>query len=101
MFLGKMAKLFKGKRQQETENGTKSSGSTTPKSKVYIIWISHFPFTLLYKDVQLIIFCKYFSRKRVSSCDRENLKDLIIIYYIFLYHTRTRISNAWDQSGQN
>nr|XP_050858898.1 X-linked retinitis pigmentosa GTPase regulator [Vespula vulgaris] len=30
---GKMAKLFKGKRQQETENGTKSSGSTTPKSK--------------------------------------------------------------------
>ncbi|KAL2724228.1 X-linked retinitis pigmentosa GTPase regulator [Vespula squamosa] len=30
---GKMAKLFKGKRQQETENGTKSSGSTNPKSK--------------------------------------------------------------------
>ncbi|XP_047360060.1 X-linked retinitis pigmentosa GTPase regulator isoform X1 [Vespa velutina] len=30
---GKMAKLFKGKRQQEIENGTKSNGSTNPKSK--------------------------------------------------------------------
>ncbi|XP_014602441.1 PREDICTED: X-linked retinitis pigmentosa GTPase regulator [Polistes canadensis] len=30
---GKMAKLFKGKKQQEIENGTKSSGATNPKSK--------------------------------------------------------------------
>lgn len=101
MFSGKMAKLFKGKRQQEIENGTKSSGSTNPKSKVYIILVFHFPFISSYKDAELIMFCKSFSRKRVSSCDREDLKDLIIFYYIFLYHTPTRISNAWDQSGQN
>ncbi|KAK2581260.1 hypothetical protein KPH14_008050 [Odynerus spinipes] len=30
---GKMAKLFKGKRQQEIENGTKTSGASHPKSK--------------------------------------------------------------------
>lgn len=52
MFLGKMAKLFKGKRQQEIENGTKSSGSTNPKSKVYTILVFHFPFILSYKDVE-------------------------------------------------
>ncbi|KAI4501595.1 hypothetical protein M0802_003472 [Mischocyttarus mexicanus] len=33
---GKMAKLFKGKKQQEIENGTKSSGTTNSKSKRYV-----------------------------------------------------------------
>lgn len=33
-FLGKMAKLFKTKRQQQIQNGTKRSSTTTPKSKV-------------------------------------------------------------------